>query len=229
MLTRLITGIAFAIAAGAIGRGIVYAFSLDVLVAHVIRATMDAQSLAAISWIIAGIIGVAALIGWVSIRADERIYNWWAPIPALGSFHVTGKPTLDLIRDQKNNRTDAVMAVTLHNANDHLVAYRCELKATANGKDLHAPIVSNGYVSAKSDGSLIVHMDDIPNIITNDVLNVEARMRYDVFYYFPNNPKRERRTAKLVQWAGKYPASGLKVWSQIIDPMYVRYADAVEE
>src|ERR1051325_5525209 len=103
-----------------------------------------------------------------------------------------------------------VMVVKLYNANDELLAFHCELRATANGKDLERPIVFDGYVNSKTDTSLIVEMDNVPNPIAENVLSIDARMRYNVSYYFPKNKQRTRRTSKFVQWTGQYPASGME-------------------
>ena len=168
-----------------------HAFALDAWVARMIRAAVDGPYLTAIAWGISGGLGALALVGWVALRADEKIYNLISPQPVLGSLHAVGDAVLKVNRDHPNNKTDVMMVVKLKNSNDRIVATHTELRATVNGKDLDAPIIVNGYVSANSETSLIVKMDDVPSPIDGNVLSLDARVRYNVPIAFPTANERD--------------------------------------
>jgi hypothetical protein len=223
MLTRILTGIVVAIAFAAIGRGIVSAFALDAWVARMIRGALDSQYLSAIAWTLSGVVGLAALTVWIGLRLDEKVYNLWSPRPALGSLYRNGEALLVVTHSQADNRT-----VPLQNGNDTLLAFRCELRATVNGKDLDAPVSFDGYVNANTATSLILDMPDIPLQVQNNTARVQARLRYSVVYFFPNNKGRTRRTSKLVEWNELLHLTGVPGTRQETR-MQVRYYDEVEE
>jgi len=69
LLIRLVVVIVFA----AIGRGIVLAFGLDVKVARAIQVAAKSGSFVAVSWVIAGMIGLVGLLGWELFHVSDRL------------------------------------------------------------------------------------------------------------------------------------------------------------
>jgi hypothetical protein len=207
----------------AIARGIVIYFKLDQAVARSLGLAFENPNRAAFGWAIAGIFGLICLLLWLIFHVDERLTDFLSPRPALGSLPIGGEPILRVNRDQAQNRTDVEMSIPLHNDNNDLIAFRCELRGTVNEKNLDAPIIFNGVVARGRSNSLILRLTDIPLTINRNFATIDARMRYNLVYWFPRSQTRTRRTSKLVQWTSTFQATGVAVGTTAQNSLNVNY------
>jgi hypothetical protein len=227
---RFVSAILFGLFNFVLVRAIVALFGMDVLAARLAQRVLQipAENIQLIAWGISGVVGTVALVGWIIFHIDERLYGLLSPRPELGSLH-QANAILHIQRHQKDNRTDVEMVIDLKNTNNALIAFRSELRATVNGKDLDKPAAFNGFVNANFDTSLILRMEDIPTPVTDGYSLLTARMRYDVTYYLATNKKHARRTSKLVEFQTRFQAFGMTPGARKEEPIHVRFFDEIEE
>jgi hypothetical protein len=202
VIKRFTSGVAFAICVFIVSHAIVYLLSLDAITSRLAASILHipAERLFPIGWLLSGLLGFIALALWLIFDPGDWLSNIRTPRPELGSLVIAQDPTFKIEVHRSSGKNNAELFVDLANKNDRLVGFRFELRATVNGKDLNAPLKSSGYVPANGKARLHVRIDDVP--LPQDLL---AHMEYDVTYYFGNNSRKTRRTAKGITWRSLVP------------------------
>jgi hypothetical protein len=194
---RIIYSVLFAICVFAITRFVAYLFDLDekakALASFALKLPITQSAWAAV-WLVSALISLVALIAAVIFDPWSRIADFFSPRPQIGSLISAPDPVFKLEVNRSNGTAQAELYVEVINQNDQMILFDAELRATVNGRDLDAPIRTNGYVAAHDKQRLIVRMQDVPVIAQAD-----AAMRYDVKYYFKKGA-RSRHTRKGVHW-----------------------------
>ena len=92
-MSRFISGIIIAACVAAIGRGIVFAFGLDVLVAQGIWQITNAAAdhVEAIAWLLSGSLALTAFMVWTSLHLDQKISNLFSSKPTIESLPSVGQ------------------------------------------------------------------------------------------------------------------------------------------
>jgi len=228
-MARLFIGLLVAVLTTVLARTIIAVLGLDAKALRLVQPFLEIlrEKLRLLAWALSAIVGLLLLVLWLVFRFDERLSNWMSPRPALGSLYKVDQPVLKFEMNRTTGKNDAEMAVKLQNGNPELLEFRCELRATVNGKDLDQPLIFNGYVNAGTSTTLITRVRDVPAKVTGDIVEVTGRMRYDVTYYFPANKAGTRRTSKLVEWQTKSRLKGVSGETRI--DMFVTFGDEIEE
>jgi hypothetical protein len=226
----------FAVFCTALGRGIVFAFKLDVQVAGMIEhmGQPPPELLTAITWGISGLIGLVALICWLAFRVDERLYDLLVSIPALGSLSFTDDLKVILYRSASSGTATVELVAKVQNTNDFLVRFRSKLRGEANGKqfvdsDGNNSLSFDGYVNAKQSTLLVLRIADVPAPpAKGNAPSVAGTFEYDLTYFAAPNSKRTRRTSKRIAYESRAPL-GLPVGTRTEEHFHVIFLEEKEE
>ena len=218
-MQRIFTAIVIAIIAGAIGKGIISAFALDAKVARMIHVVRETYNLSAISWTMSGLFGLFCLVLWLSLRVDERIYNFFAPQPELGSL-VFEAPFIPRInRSKDTGRVDIELVTKLKNTNQKLIRTVGIISGAANGKPVAGDQVPiDSLVPAGNTTSLIIRIANIPmKEFVFGTPSVAGHFYYKLSYAFPPNESRSRETSKKISWQLNRPLLDVKGATETYD------------
>jgi len=170
-MARLFIGLLVAVLTTVLARTIIAILGLDAKALRLVQPLLEIprEKLWLLAWALSAIVGLMLLVLWLVFRFDERLSNWMSPRPALGSLYKVDQPVLKFEMNRTTGKNDAEMAVKLQNGNPELLEFRCELRATVNGKDLDQPLIFNGYVNAGTSTTLITRVRDVPAEVTGDL------------------------------------------------------------
>jgi hypothetical protein len=212
-MSRLISGIIFAACIAAVGRGIVFAFGLDFIVAQGIQrlTNIATKNIQAVAWVISGSLALLAFLTWTTLHLDQKLSTLFSSKPMIGSLPSTGQ-ILRISRHVSKDTTSVEIVVDLHNTNSFLIEYDAHLTLEVNGS---AVIMANGddfvlvhgYIAANKSVGMIMRQSEFKAPIVDGLITVECKMRYDVKYYPANEKENFRRTAKTLIIGRIFPAT----------------------
>ena len=127
MLSRIVIGILVAVFCTSIGRGIVFAFGLDLKVARSINIATTSANLSAIAWILAGLLGLAGLMFWESFKVSDRLRKWTVQLPpeveaVQDGLRLNGPPTLGIIVNDAGHMTSPQVQLNLVNGSQRALS-----------------------------------------------------------------------------------------------------------
>lgn len=235
MLIRFIISILFAVVCGAIGRGLVIAFSLDEKVARIIQELdkLSPEALSAISWGISGFIGLAGLACWLIFRVDERIYNLFSPVPALGSLSYQDF-SANVFRSVSSESATVELVSTLQNTNDFLLKTHVELRGEVNGvrfedNEGNDSLNFEGFANTNQPLHLILRIENVPvPQPQGNAPSLNGTFDYVVTFVVAPTGKRTRTTAKRVLFESRVPV-GLPPGSHTEQRINVLFKDEREK
>jgi hypothetical protein len=128
MLTKIFTGVLVAAFCAAIGRGIVFAFGLDLKVARLINIAATSTNLSAIAWTLAGLVGLAAVASWELFGVSERLRAALGALPpeveaVRDGLRMNGPPMLGITVDQSGHLSSAQVQLNLTNGAHRALSY----------------------------------------------------------------------------------------------------------
>ncbi|MDA9414083.1 hypothetical protein XH81_04285 [Bradyrhizobium sp. CCBAU 25360] len=226
-MKKILTSIVAGLFVFLITRALAYLLGLDAVALRVAQRFLElpALDLQLIGWLLSGFVGLVVLVLWLVLDLGDWLRQALAPRPPIGSLPVAGDPTLKFEVNRTTGKVSAELFVDLVNNSDDLVFAEFALRATVNGKDLDAPILGQGHAAPGEKMRLFVRFDEVP--MREDLLAV---MEYDLKYLFKVRGRRQRRTAKGIEWRTQKPEGRPgPAGGKVVKMITVKYYNQIEE